>query len=427
MRLLLFSYFYPPLGGPGVQRPCKMVYYFRENGWDVDVISVKDILFHSHDRGMLRKCLENSVHRVRSWDLMSFMHWLKRKPNLKEEKIYFQTPEKYKRIIRKLFPIDDKIGWLPFAYKQGVKLCSKTRYDAVMATIGPYTSAVVAYLVSKRRDIPLVIDYRDAWTLHPYMSFLSIFHKKFAQSWERKILKWSDAISVNSKRLKDNLSAEFGDNLKRKIHVMYNAWDERDFPAILPKKAKKSAIEFFYMGGFYGLQSPRYFISALDELHSENSLPDNVRVTFVGNYFYEVTQLLKNCRAREIINILPQLSHKKVIEKMLSADVMILFVASYKGNGVIPGKLFEYLRSRKEILAMVPQDGETTEILKYYGHTIICPMEDIAHIKTNFIKLCNEIFTGQKNMYKIDQVYSREYQTEKFITFLQKKINRHEI
>lgn len=423
MRLLYFSYFYPPLGGPGVQRPCKMVYYLRKSGWEVDVISVKNIVFHSYDKGMLRECLKNSVHRVRSWDLMSFFHWLKRRRNFKEEKIYFQTPEKYKRIIRELFPIDDKIGWLPFAYKQGVKLCSKTHYDAVMATIGPYSSAIVAYLISKRCDIPLVIDYRDAWTLHPYMNFLSIFHKTLAQNWERKVLKWSCAISVNSKQLKKNLSVEFGDNLKRKIHVMYNAWDERDFPAVLPKKAKRNVIEFFYMGGFYGLQTPKYFISVLDELLSESSLPDNVRVTFVGNYFYEVTQLLKNCRARKIIDVVPQISHKQVIEKMLSADVLILFVATHKGKGVIPGKLFEYLRSQKDILAMIPPDGETAEILKYYGHTIICPMENIAYIKTNFIELCNKILNGQEEKYKIDEIYSREYQTNKFIAFLQKRIN----
>ncbi|MDP8313975.1 MAG: glycosyltransferase [Candidatus Celaenobacter antarcticus] len=423
MRLLLFSYYYPPLGGPGVQRPCRMVYYFRKNGWDVDVISVKDIVFHSYDRVMLKECRENSVHRVRSWDLMSLFHWLKRSRDFKEEKIYFQTQEKYKRIIRGLFPIDDKIGWLPFAYKQGVKLCSKTRYDAVMATIGPYSSAVVTYLVSKRCDIPLVIDYRDAWTLHPYVNFLSILHKKLAHNWELKILKWSRAISVNSKQLKKNLSVEFGDNLKPKIHVMYNAWDERDFPVKLPKKVKRNVIEFFYMGGFYGLQTPKYFISALDELISENSMPDNVIVTFVGNYFYEVTQLLKNCRAREIIDVVPQISHKKVIEKMLSADVLILFVATYKGKGVIPGKLFEYLRSQKEILAMIPPDGETAEILKYHGHTMICSVEDIEKLKANFIEIYNKVLTGREQSYKIDEFYSREHQTKEFMDFIQKRIN----
>jgi len=186
MRVLLFSYFYPPLGGPGIQRPCKMVYYFRQGGWDVDVISVKDIVFHSYDEDMQDECKENFLYRVKSWDLMSLLHQVKgSKKTSSDKKLYFQTPEKFKRIVREIFPIDEKIGWLPFAYKMGVYLCSQKQYDAVIATIGPFTSAIVAYLVSKRAGVPLVVDYRDAWTLHPYIRFLTIFHKGIAQSWRK--------------------------------------------------------------------------------------------------------------------------------------------------------------------------------------------------------------------------------------------------
>jgi len=110
MRLLLFSYYYPPLGGPGVQRPCRMVYYFRKNGWDVDVISVKDIVFHSYDRVMLKECRENSVHRVRSWDLMSLFHWLKRSRDFKEEKIYFKLRKSIKGLLEDYFQLMIKLA-----------------------------------------------------------------------------------------------------------------------------------------------------------------------------------------------------------------------------------------------------------------------------------------------------------------------------
>jgi len=109
MRVLLFSYFYPPLGGPGIQRPCKMVYYFRQGGWDVDVISVKDIVFHSYDEDMQDECKENFLYRVKSWDLMSLLHQVKgSKKTSSDKKLYFQTPEKFKRIVREIFPIDEK-------------------------------------------------------------------------------------------------------------------------------------------------------------------------------------------------------------------------------------------------------------------------------------------------------------------------------
>ncbi|MBC8484429.1 MAG: hypothetical protein H8D45_00085 [Bacteroidetes bacterium] len=240
---------------------------------------------------------------------------------------------------------------------------------------------------------------------------------------ERKILQHSTVISVNSKQLKRKIYVEFGGNLARKISVMYNAWDERDFPMTLPKKTDRSTVEFLYMGGFYGLQTPKYFISVIDELISENLLPGNIKVTFVGNYFREVSQVFENCKAHKLIDIVPQIPHKKVIEMMLNADVMILFVASHKGSGVIPGKLFEYLRSQKEILAMIPPEGEAAEILRCYGHTMICSMEDLENIKVNFMELYNKILIGKEKSFSIDEIYSREHQTKKFMDFLKKKID----
>ena len=69
-NLLLFAYFYPPIGGPGVQRPTKLVSYLKNENVLTDVITVKDIIFHSFDYGLLNEDRAENVIRTNSWDVM---------------------------------------------------------------------------------------------------------------------------------------------------------------------------------------------------------------------------------------------------------------------------------------------------------------------------------------------------------------------
>jgi len=420
-RMLLFSYFYPPLGGPGVQRPCKMTAYLKKHNWHIDVVSVKGIIYHSRDRKLSSECGEDNNYLVPSFDIMSLLKFFSAGSDNIKEKIYFSTPEKIKIVIRNLFPVDDKIGWLPLAFLSGCRLIKKNNYDVVMATIGPYTSAVTAYLVARYANTPLAVDYRDPWVLHPYNKFLTPLHKKISSCWETKILEGAAAVTTSSKKNKADLVKVYGADLSSKITVMYNAWDEKDFMGLKETK-KSSKVIFSYVGGFYGNQTPKYFIKALEELKNENKLPSDLEINFVGNFFREVEELLQKTTLNGHINIIPQVPHKKAIEYMLSSHVLLLFISSVKGSGVVAGKVFEYIRTGKEILAMVPVKGETANILREYDYNYILNMEDTKRIKDNFLKLYRKIKNRKTIRRKIDNKYSRKKQIYNFEKFLEDKI-----
>ena len=89
-RLLLFAYFYPPLGGPAVQRPLKMVKYLHSFGWDVDVISVKDIVYHSEDHSLMDEN-KATLYRTGSRDAMSMLKKAAGSNDSLSRKIYFKT------------------------------------------------------------------------------------------------------------------------------------------------------------------------------------------------------------------------------------------------------------------------------------------------------------------------------------------------
>jgi hypothetical protein len=415
----MFAYFYPPLGGPGVQRPVKLIKYLDRNNWKTDVITVKDIMFHSSDDQLAAEDMAEKVIRTGSLDLMSFLGKMKKGSD--RSKVYFGTPEKYKKVIRNLFPIDDKIGWLPYAKKAGRQLLKTKRYNAIMATIGPYTSGLAAYKLSRQYKIPLIIDYRDHWTMNPYIKFITPFHKRISENWEKRILKHASVITTVSKTMKSDLLQKFGSQLLSKIKVMYNGWDEEDFSDV-PVREKTKKIIIRYIGNFYGHRTPKFFIQALENLKYNGSLPEDIQIDFIGNYYHDTADILKNTKISENINIIPQVNHKKSNELLMNCDGLLLFVATHKGKGVLTGKLFEYLRSGKEILAMIPPDGEAAEILKHYNYRFITSMENTKEIEEQFIEFYKSIKTNRNINNKIPAEYNRNNQTKEFISFVEGRL-----
>ena len=416
-KLLLIAYFYPPLGGPGVQRPVKLVKYLEQFDVFTDVITVKDIVFHSTDNKLLKEDKAHKIIRTSSFDLMSILKKIS-KPKTNKA-VYFNTPEKYKKIIRNVFPIDDKIGWLPFVMKAGKKLFRKNKYDAVMATMGPYTSGIAAYKLAKKNKLPLIIDYRDHWTLNPYITFITKLHKRYSKKWENKILRFASVITVVSKTMKKDLIREFGEVLRNKIKVIYNGWDADDFSNFVIWKNEKLVIK--YIGNFYGHQNPRYFIEALELLYSRDQLPNDLLIEFTGNYYSETIDYIVNSKVAHMIKINSQIEHKDAIKSLMNCDALLLFIASHKGKGVLTGKLFEYLRSGKEILAMVPPEGEAAEILRHNKHDLICEMEDVEIIAKNFLKLI-KILNKKSKKRKINFEFSRESQTQEFLNYAEDRL-----
>ncbi len=429
-NLLLFAYFYPPIGGPGVQRPIKLVYYLKKENYFTDVITVKDIVFHSYDYGLLKEDEADNVIRTDSWDVMSVLKKISSlKKNKRSEntppKIYFNSSEKFKKIIRSSFFIDDKLGWLPFAFSAGKSLIKRKKYRAIIATVGPYTSSLISYFLSLKYKIPLVIDYRDHWTMNPYLTYLTKFHLKVAEFFERKILNHATMVTTVSQTMRNDLIEKFGEHLSGKIFVMYNGWDAKDFEYI-KNILHKNEIRISYIGNFYANRSVKYFVQAVEELIKEKKLPENVKFNFVGNYYKETQTQLTNPKITKYLEITPQLEHNKAIEVLMNSDALLLFIASKNGKGVLTGKIFEYLRSGKEILAMVPPDGEAAEILRKNNHKFICPMENVEKIKVQLLSLLEYLNSKKYKEREIPDEYSRENQSKQFLKNLIGFIDKNE-
>ncbi len=407
-RLLLFAYFYPPLGGPAVQRPCKTVKYLTELGWQVDVITTQDIVYHSRDESLLSECRHNRIFRTASLDPMFLLNKLNKLLRLNTDKLYFRTGTSQKKSLKKLFPVDDKIGWLPFAIQAGRKALLTDRYDAVMVTCGPFSSALAARRIAKLGRLPFIMDYRDHWTLNNTTQQSGGFFFKLLQCLEKNCLKSASLVLTATDLMKQALAQHFGQDLAARIMTFYNGWDEADFAGLSRSRQPDGKIRIVYTGTLYGDRPLAFFLRALQQIQQKNPQA-TFELWLVGNFYTETHREVENSGIADRVKFIGQQSHKEAIQVMLDADILLLVIGDEKHNWVVTGKLFEYLRSGRPILALAAQNSEAADILRRSGQHAIADIDDIDMIKARLTEL---IALLQKNEFgfTVPQQYERSRQ-----------------
>ncbi|MDP3114390.1 MAG: glycosyltransferase [Candidatus Cloacimonadaceae bacterium] len=388
MRILYISYFYPPLGGPAVLRNVKTVKHLSRMGFEVDVITTKDIEYLYRDASLLAQCEERKLIRTESFDPMAIFRKLGGKDGKHTTKIYMDTPERLKLLIRRIYPIDNKIAWLPFLCKAGRKALREEHYDLIYISLGPFSSALGAYFLSKGSGIPFVVDLRDYWNLlSDYELQGSALHRRFARYWEAKIYQSAALIVSATKGIGEDIANAFGNDLSAKTITVYNGWDEEDFAGLSPAERNKGEYVLAYFGNIYARRSLKSFYAAVGELRFEGSLPKHTRVKLYGNFFIETLREIEQSGIADIVETVSQLPHREALSEMLSADALLLTINSSSPTGTLTSKVFEYLRCQKPILAMVPAHKEAAALLRENGNDYICAMESTSSIKGALARL----------------------------------------
>jgi glycosyltransferase involved in cell wall biosynthesis len=165
MKILYISYFYPPLGGPAALRNLKTIKYLSQQGAEIHLITVDDIEYAYYDESLNEYRAEASITRTPSLDPMAILKRVLKGKHTQSQAIYKNSPEGLKLFVRRLYPIDEKIGWLPYLLKSGRRILQEREIDLVFVSCGPFSSAIAAYRLANEYDLPLVLDYRDYWTL----------------------------------------------------------------------------------------------------------------------------------------------------------------------------------------------------------------------------------------------------------------------
>ena len=365
-KALLIAYHFPPLGGGGVFRTLKFTKYLPEFGYQPYILTVKNPMYREKDPTLVEEIpMEAEIHRT-----FSFEHRILRAPRLLNINLkWFYMP-------------DQNVGWLPFGVSSGAKIVRKENIDLIYATSPIWTSLLIGLFIKKKTKKPLVVDFRDPWVENFSIIYPTKFHEHIERMMEKMVLTQADYVVVATDSIKNNLIRKYP-FITSRIETITNGFDPDDFKNLkIHKKTGKFTIT--YVGSIYGLLTAKPFLTALKALVEEKKgFKEKVEVVFVGNCGKETPQLVRQLGLEENVRFVGYVPHRKGLEFMVNAQVLLLLITieGSKGERILTGKLFEYLASRKPIIALVPENGLAANVIKSLNAGTVVSPRDVQRVK----------------------------------------------
>ena len=417
-KVLVITYYWPPSGGPGVQRILKFCKYLPHFGWEPIVLTVENGEYPNIDHSLLDEVesLKIKVFKTKTIEPFGIFKFFTNKKSLptfelnKDKKSIFNNLASWIRM--NLFIPDARIGWLPFAIKSAKKIVLNNKVDLVFSSGPPHSLHFIGHRLKRDLSIPWVADFRDPWVdLFYYSEHKRLkISKKLDIIMEREILSKADKIVTATNGLKILLK----NKIKKNISVVYNGFDDDDFIGLNKKNIHNGKIIISYVGTIARSQIPHIFFQAVKKMNDSGA---NVFIHFVGDVDPSLIRVIDDYGLRKHVETIGYLPHNESIKKMLNSNFLLLIIPKTPDNKlIVTGKLFEYIRTGIPIIGIGPSEGDASQILEQTNSGRMFDYSDSLPI-INFIKE-----NKKSNGFNIEY-YSREAQTQILAEEFRKYIN----
>ncbi len=390
-RVLLATYYFPPSGGPGVQRPLKFVKYLPGFGWRPVVLTVRpeDASYPDRDPALEAEIPPGvPVIRTRAWDPYALYARLLGKEKDAVVGVAFTgegEPGARHRLARwvraNLFLPDARVGWTPFAGRAARKLLRETPIDVVMTTGPPHSTHLIGRALKRRAGMPWVADFRDPWTDIGYYGDLpfTAWACRLDARLERSVLEEADHVVTVSPSLKRLLARK----TTTPVTVLPNGFDPDDFRGTVP--VETGAFVLAHIGTLSASQNPGALWRALRSLLDAGELPA-LRLRLVGNVDPVVMRSLEAHGLADRTETIPYVPHDAAVRHMRRAALLLLSIPRVPdAEGIVTGKIFEYAASGRPVLGVGPLPGDAAALLEETGAGRLFAYDDAAGM-TAFVR-----------------------------------------
>ncbi len=431
IKILFVAFEFPPLASGGVQRSLKFVKYLPQYGIDPVVVTVLEEDYPL----VIRNCqLDRSqIEDLPAGISIERIHCAAAPPPhnaiAKWFSMYFSISENYKKYWREGLEMS-----LPGIIK---------KYDPqlIYLTIPPFALATLWRKLLQKHNIPLLVDFRDAWSQWSLAPNGSYFHyvKKLAE--ENKILNKAAAVITTTAQTRNDLLLQHKNVAAHKVRVIPNGYDELLNIGSEIKVGNNKKIRIGYVGSFYYspgareaimkpwwkkkphrmlnytprkedwlYRSPFFFFQSIQELFKQKpEWKERIEISFAGRTPDWLSEqiaafgLTENCSHTGFLNRREVESFQESCDVLLSTSAKVINGEDYS----IAGKTFEYFTAGKPILAFVC-NGAQKDILEESGMAILC---DPDAPEKNTVAL-DQLFSGKTilrpSIEKLKQYHRKE-------------------
>jgi len=384
---LVLSYYFPPIGGAGTQRPTAFVRHLPRFGYEPAVVTGPggaagrwtprdDTLLSTFPAG-------TDVHRLTGPEPAGSTGWRDRCER------YLGLETEWKR------------WWVEGSVATG----SALRPDLVYAWMSPFESAPAASRLAADLGRPWIADLGDPWALDEMMVYATGLHRRRAIREMRRGLASAAAIVMSTPEAVTRVREAFAEFDDKHVVAIPNGFDRGDFQSAVPAR-RDGVFRIVHTGYFHtelGLRQRRaaaarrilggtargvdfltrshvYLLEAIESLLArEPAIEQRLEIHLAGvlsNVDREIAE------RSSVTRLHGYLAHPETLELIRTADLLFLPMQNLPAGeraGIVPGKTYEYLAAGRPILGAVP-DGDARDLLTEAGGARLCRPDDSAGI-----------------------------------------------
>ena len=423
-KILIITYYWPPAGGPGVQRWLKFVKYLLDFGIQPIVYIPENPTYPIVDENLVKEVSEKAIILKQKifepYQLASFLSKNKTKkissgiiPNQKKQSFLDKT---FLWIRGNLFIPDARVFWVKPSVAYLEKYILENNIDTIVTSGPPHSLHLIGLELKQKLDLKWFADFRDPWTTIGYHKSLrlSSFAAKKHKALEHQVLNTADTIIVTSKTTK----TEFQAITNKPIAVITNGYDTEN----VEKQTLDSKFSLAHIGSFLSERNPLILWKILVELlHEIPDFKSHLEIKLIGAVSQEVLETITQFGLNTYLNNLGYVSHAEAIAHQRKSQVLLLIeIDSEDTKSIIPGKLFEYMVSNRPIVAIGPNGSDFAEIITETNTGVFFDYSEKMKLKSVILDFYNQFLEGKLQANGVGlQRYSRKNLTKELSQLIQ--------
>lgn len=424
-KVLIITYYWPPAGGPGVQRWLKFVKYLPDFGIQPIVYIPDNPTYPIVDKGLLKEIptsatiLRNPIREP--YQLATFFSKNKTKkissgiiPNPKKQSVL----DKILLWIRgNIFIPDARFLWIKPSVAYLKDYIRDNNIDTIITSGPPHSLHLIGLELKQKLDVHWFADFRDPWTTIGYHKALklSFYASRKHKYLEAKVLNAADTVLVTSETTK----TEFAVLTSKPIEVITNGFDVED----IGRQALDEKFTLAHIGSFLSERNPLLLWECLNEIiASESGFAEDFELKLIGAVSQEVLDTIRQYGLENYSNNLGYISHKEAIAHQRKSQVLLLIeIDSPDTRSIIPGKLFEYMVSERPIMGVGPEGSDFAAILKNTNTGVFMGYQQKALMKETILSYYQRYKEGNLKAHAVGlQQYSRKQLTQQLAALIKK-------
>jgi glycosyltransferase involved in cell wall biosynthesis len=387
-RVLVVTYYFPPVGGVGVQRTLKNVTYLPRWGWEPVVVAPRDPAYPLRDPSLLasvppgvdvHRSLSLEPSRVQLIGSRLLRHGRRRATGAAGDGSASGAATGtaaslragfVRRTLRRgvsawsrfwggaLFP-DEAIVWVPFGVRSGRRVHRAAPVDVLFSSAPPFSVHIAAGRLKQATGLPWVADFRDPWVGNPFAAPVSERRAARESATERWIVEHADRVVVASGEMRARFAERYQELASRFVYIP-NGYDRADAAGIIPVNGPEGRFTILYAGSLYRPGELAAFLGGTQLLLGRRpDLRPRLRVQFVGRANAEnratAARFTGEGGIGDVVSFEDFVPRPQALARIAGADALLQLMTAAPGTSMfVGGKLMEYLAFDRPILAVMP-------------------------------------------------------------------------